>query len=369
MTTRTGGPGGPPRIRGCTYLERSPTSPCRSRTTSTAVSTPPDRRREFVEPGICDSVQSGEDRETLGGGSQTRSLFVLPLLLSLSTAVAGEAPLAGEAPSAQEILAEYLAGPCPDQVMDSQRRRRMEILRPLWDRVDEGVPAVAEVLPGVDCRVHRLELVELLGRMPSRASADLLIPYLQDPDVTVRWYALIGLRLQASRILRAGVVDVPKGPEFPPQVEGLLPHLVAAAHDEDAGIRSLALYALTDSRDPVAVDELRRALDDPDRHVRFSAACLLTEFDDASGLPELRATLDRLMGSSAGAAEGKLPDRYIAAEHLIVSFERITGESLGRIPPIPLILSSLAAQEKSRLDYEALLLAWDHWWRVRDGER
>jgi len=297
------------------------------------------------------------------------SFSVLSFLLLLPAAVAETLPLAEDSSSAREIIAEYLASPCPDTMMDSQRLRRFEMLRPLWNRVDEGVAAVADVLPSVECHVHRLELLELLGRMPSPASADLLIPCLHDPDVNVRRYALMGLRLQASRILRKGVVDVPKGPEFLPKVDGLVPYLVTAAHDEDARIRSLALFALTDTRDPVAVDELRRALDDTDRDVRFGAACLLTEFDDASGLPELRAVLDELSGTAGMQSEGRRPDRYLRAQHMLASFQRITGESLGQIPPVPMVLSSFAAQEESRRDYDALLQDWYAWWQVRDGKR
>lgn len=295
-----------------------------------------------------------------------RWLLVLVLLLAIPVPADAD-----DAERARQIVADHLEGPCPEKVMDPERGDRLLALRSMWEMtdpgmVDPGVAAIAAVLPGVECRVHRLELIESLGRMPSRASAELLIPMLHDPDVTIRRQALAGLRLHASRIRRSGVVNVPKGAEFPPKVDGLVPYLVEAAHDDEPGIRGLALFALTDSRDPAAVTELRRALEDEDFGVRFGAACLLTEFDDASGLPVLREALDILAHPSEHDGDRPSLNLYLNGEHLFVSFERITGVSLGAIAPNPLIMSSMGAAEERRKDYGRLIEAWDAWWREHD---
>jgi HEAT repeat protein len=292
------------------------------------------------------------------------------LLLPLPAATSAAEPAD---PTSRDILDAYLAGPCPEKLLDPGRSDRLAQLHVLQDRADAGVAAIAAVLPHVECPVHRLELLEVLGRIPMRASSDLLLADLHDPDVTVRRQALRSLRRQASRILRAGVVDVPEEPQFPPQVEGLVPYLLEAATDQDPAQRSLALWSLADTREPQAQTALRAALDDPDGRVRFLAACLLSEFGDDTGLPLLREALDKLVAGDAAVEPGErdhlgYPTRYMAAQHLLASFQRLTGESLGDLPAVPMVLSSLAGAEESARAYDELLIAWQQWWKQSDAE-
>jgi hypothetical protein len=289
------------------------------------------------------------------------SCIVFALIL---TSVAAGATPGGEC-TAIQILDYYFSLPCPDpDPMGEGRGERLDVLRQLWKRPEESAAAIAEVLPQVEVRVHRLELIETLGRLPTQQSADILIPLLDDPDGAVRVQALKGLRLLASRIRRAGVVNVSREPEFPPAVEGLLPYLIEAANDKNDGFRSLALWALADTREPEAADEIRRHLQDSNPGIRFRAACFLAEFGDDSGLPELRLALERLSredGKSAGAY-------HFEAEHLFASFQRITGESMGGIPMNPMLSSSFATMEGLEERYDEMLQAWVDWWAEYDRD-
>jgi len=147
---------------------------------------------------------------------------------------------------------------------------------------------------------------------------------------------------------------VPTGPDFTPKVEGLVPLLVSAASDGEEGNRIKALYALADTRDPLAVLELRKRLKDPSDRVRLYAACFLTEFHDASGLAEMRRGLDRLRNVDPLDAR---PFPLAGARMLLASFERITGKSFGPIPAEPPVAG--APTEKR---CKELLHAWADWW-------
>ena len=164
------------------------------------------------------------------GGTMRPAFLFFALILS---ATAAGATTSGEC-TASQILDRYFTLPCDDPYpIGKGRGERLDALRQLWTQPDESVAAIAEVLPQVELRVHRLELIETLGRLPTRESADMLIPLLDDPDGAVRVQALKGLRLHASRIRRAGVVNVSQEPEFPPAVEGLLSYLIESANDEN----------------------------------------------------------------------------------------------------------------------------------------
>lgn len=267
--------------------------------------------------------------------------------------------------TARQVLDCYFSLPCPDfDPMDGGRAERLDALHRLWKRPKEATEAIGDALPEVTERVHRLELIETLGRLRTPGSADIVIPYLYDADVGVRLQALKAIRLMASRIRRAGVVNVSREPEFPPAVDGLLPLIVEAAQDEDARIRGLALWALADTREPEAADELRRHLQDPNAGLRFQSACLLAEFGDDSGLPELGRALDRISRDRAETA-GTF---YADAQHLFVSLERVTGVSMGAVPMVPWLASSFVRMEQLREEYDALLEAWVRWWADRDGK-
>jgi hypothetical protein len=276
--------------------------------------------------------------------------------LSADRAAAGEY-------TARQILDYYLSLPCPDDdPMEFGRSERVQALQMLWSCPEEATAAIGERLPEIQRRVHRLELIEMLGRLRAQGSGETVVPYFYDDDPEVRLQALKSLRLMASRIRRAGVINVPAEPQFPPAVDGLMPYLIEAANDEDPGVRSLAMWALADTREPEAAEELRRHLSDPDPGIRFRCACLLAEFGDDSGLPELRIALDRL--AEKHGETGTIDS--IVAEHLFVSLERVTGANLGTVPMNPLLASSFGRMEQLSEEYEALLLAWVDWWAEFD---
>lgn len=283
-----------------------------------------------------------------------------PILLTLLLSLPFSAALAMQPapPTAQAIIDQYLQIALPDSgLYGPTRGERTNCLRQLTAMPEEAAPAVAAALASATRPVHRIELLEVLGRIPTRASADILVRYLHDPDQRIRSRVILNLRLLAARIDRSGFVNVPRAAQFAPKVEGLVPYLVEAAADSDRYNRELALFALADSRDSLAVKELHGRLKDPTPPVRFKAACLLTEFGDAAGLPELKQALQRLTDDQA--PRDLL--RYFDAEMLVASLQRITGESFGRIPPNPNLLSSTRDRDESIDALEALLKQWAAW--------
>jgi len=189
-------------------------------------------------------------------------------------------------------------------------------------------------------------------------SVELLCKLLQDPDEQVRRQAIHNLRMMARRTDRMGGKRIERGPEFAPEIEGLVPYLVSAANDEVELNRICALYALADTRDPLAVSELRNRLKDPSENVRFHAACFLTEYQDASGLPEMRDALARLCQTDH---EDDF-DHYLKAEMLLASFERLIGKSFGEIPLNPSLCSDTREIPQIEKSYDTLLETWAEWW-------
>lgn len=189
-------------------------------------------------------------------------------------------------------------------------------------------------------------------------SAELLCKLLNDPDEKVRRQAISDLRMMARRTDRMGGKRIERGSEFAPEVEGLVPYLVSAANDEVELNRICALYALADTRDPLAVSELRNRLKDTSENVRFHAACFLTEYQDASGLPEMRDALVRLLRTDP------IDDftYYCDAEMLLASFERIIGKSFGEIPLNPSLCSDTREIPLIEERYNTLLDTWAEWW-------
>jgi HEAT repeat protein len=192
----------------------------------------------------------------------------------------------------------------------------------------------------------------------ARESAALLCKLLKDPDEQVRRQAIHDLRMMARRTNRMGGKRIEQGLEFAPEVEGLVAYLVSAANDEVEINRICALYALADTRDPLAVLELRNRLEDPSKNVRFHAACFLTEYQDASGLPEMRDALTRLCQTDY---EDDF-DHYLKAEMLLASFERIIGKSFGEIPLNPMLSSDTRQILQMQKIYDTLLDTWADWW-------
>jgi len=192
----------------------------------------------------------------------------------------------------------------------------------------------------------------------SAESAANLCKLLKDPDEKVRGQAIHDLRMLARRTNRMGGKRIQRGQEFAPKVEGLVPYLVLAADDKVEINRISALYALADTRDPLAVVELCNRLKDQSEKVRFHAACFLTEYLDASGLPEMRDALTRLCGTHSANDFSY----YLDAEMLLASFERIIGKSFGEIPPNPSLCSDTREIPRIKERYKALLETWAEWW-------
>ncbi len=202
-------------------------------------------------------------------------------------------------------------------------------------------------------------LVGTLGQhFPTKETAEVLREVLVDPDVQVRSTAIHALRMLARRTDRPGHERAPRGADFAPKVEGLVPALALAAKDTAEQNRVIALYALADTREQAAVGELRRLLGDASPRVRLFAACFLTEYADASGLPELRAALQTL--------RTRVPEKdvqfYTDAGILLVSLGRITGKSFGPVPMDPGLSSDLSNAERSAARYRTLIRTWSRWW-------
>jgi hypothetical protein len=258
-------------------------------------------------------------------------------------------------PTAAELLDQYLALPHPEK--DDGGAARMARLKML-----ARLSHAPEVLPVVQSRwttlteaVQRKELAEMIGRYnQTPAGAAALIERLKDPDEQVRFETVHGLRLMSLRVNRSGGKRIQQGPEHPPQVEGLVPWLMVAANDASEGVRVHALFALADTRNALATQEIRNHLNDSSQRVRLSAACFLTEFQDGSGLPEMCQGLERLQ-----AADPKLDFMYYAAaESLLASLERITGKSFGEIPMNPDFCSLTEQAETIKAQYRKLIPAW-----------
>jgi len=294
----------------------------------------------------------------------TAVLFMMGALRVAATA---------QPPDAAQVVADYLRMPHPEgSGPDEARPARLGVLAGLQAAPDDAADAIGTALPKVRDARRRAELAETLGRhIQTEASAKLLCGLLKDPDAQVRWQAIHGLRMLSRRTNRMGPQrtaarsQVGPGderatppPEFPPKVEGLVPHLVAAADDEAENNRICALYALADSRDAAAVAELRKRLGDPSEKVRFHAACFLTEYQDASGLPEMQAALARLLRSDPNEDV----EYYFHAAALLASFERITGKSFGPLPLNPLLSSDTEEMPRLERRYNALLTTWARWW-------
>ena len=192
----------------------------------------------------------------------------------------------------------------------------------------------------------------------TKESVAKLCKLLKDSDAKVRGQAIHGLRMLARRTNRMGGKRIQRGKEFAPKVEGLVPYLVSATDDKDESNRISASYALADTRDPLAVSELRNRLKDSSEKVRFFAACFLTEYQDASGLPEMRDTLVRLYQTTYKDDF----DYYLQAEMLLASFERIVGKSFGQIPLNPSLCSDTREIPRIEERYNTLLKTWAEWW-------
>jgi len=285
----------------------------------------------------------------------TLLFVVISLANSLPSAVPAE-----KGSQAERIIAEYLAMPQPEEDrLGEAYQARWKVLVQLKAVPDEAVSAVRRILADVKNPRQRQELAaSVADQIHTKEAAVLLRDLLKDGDAKVRGKAIHGLRTMSRRTDRSGGKRVQRGEEFAPKVEGLVPCLIEAADDKAEQNRVSALYALANARDPAAVAELRRRLQDPSDRVRLYAACFLTEFQDASGLPEIRAALQRLCKQKP---QSNL-HYYWEAEILLASLERITGKSFGEIPMLPELCSDGRKGAEYVQRYGELLRTWAQWW-------
>jgi hypothetical protein len=210
-------------------------------------------------------------------------------------------------------------------------------------------------------------LLALLGPPVDQATGAMPVPgpetadyvrMLSDPDPQVRRDGLQGIRRQTSRFVRSGLRKVPEHLPRTPIPRNLIPLLVSAAkEDPEYSVRSLALFALADTRDPEGQAVLRDCLDDADPRIRVTAACLLTEFGDDSGLDELGRAVARHVGGE--------PLDLFQAEHVLVALCRITGRDVDSVPMNPLLRSTIINEEDRSRTYAGLLEEWARWFAAR----
>ncbi len=320
------------------------------------------------------------------------------LILALVFAISAPANTEQQRNKAEQIIQRYLKFPhMEDFTLDKDRTARLAVLDELKYMPNEAADVIARILPEVKAKRQRIELAEVLGtKLQTKKSAEILCGMLKDPNEDVRWQVIHSLRMLARRTdrtspsrkqaipdtrsneekekaARQGIPTTgrqmiqPKDEklgfsvEFAPKVEGLVPYLISVANDPSEKNRINVLYALADSRDSLAVAELRNALKDPSEKVRLYAACFLTEYQDASGLYEMQRALSRLCTTEPGGTIDEF-DYYAQAEMLMASYERITGKSFGQIPMNPSLSSSTTGAEKIQKTYKALLNNWSQWW-------
>jgi HEAT repeat protein len=323
------------------------------------------------------------------------SIIILACAFTLST----PANLEQKDIKAEQIVRQYLKMPLSEKDRYGRARtERQEILNQLKSVPNDAITAIDNILPEVKNPRQRIELAEMLERQfPGEKSAEILCRLLKDSDDQVRWQAIHSLRMLARRTDRTGPTRTQLIPdirsraekeeaareamqqgkplsvrqriqpqderledfvEFSPKVEGLVPYLISAANDSVENNRICALYALADTRDTLAVKELRDRLKDPSEKVRFYAACFLTEYQDASGLTEMRKVLARLRQTEPDDTL----DYYDQAARLLASFERITGKSFGEIPMSPYLSSDTREISEIKKTFDTLLITWSRWW-------
>jgi len=200
-------------------------------------------------------------------------------------------------------------------------------------------------------------------RLP--ADAEALVKALNDADAAKRLAAIRSLGFKSQTVRRTAGTRDQIGKPFDAAVPGLVPHLVRAlemdASDEN---RAELVTALADTRAPEAVAALRKGLGDKSATVRLAAACALTEFDDATGIAEMKKGLARLRASADWPAVGAYE-----VQRLLAAFERVTGKSMGELPPNPYTASNVEAAEKNRKRYRELMAAWDEWWNWKPAAK
>ena len=292
-----------------------------------------------------------------------KPMLILLCVITLSALGASEL----RESEATHIIQRYLKMPMPRKPPGSgtERKARLKILDELNSMPGEAVSAYRRALREIKYPWQRYELAANFSNtwnaFDTEKSAALLCELLTDHDEKIRREAIRGLHGMARRTDRSGAKRIQRGPDFAPKVSGLLPFLISAAGDKVEGNRIAALYALADTRNPLAVSSLRNKLKDSSERVRSLAACFLTEYQDATGLPEMRNALDRLRSINPQYLALDL-SYYYEAERLLSSFERIIGKSFGRIPLNPILCSDTRQIQNIKKQYNILLDTWAEWW-------
>lgn len=292
-----------------------------------------------------------------------KSMLILACVVAFSASAAAKP----QDSKATEVIQRYLKMPMPRKPPGSgpERTARLKILDELKSMPGEAVSAYSRALREVKNPWQRYELAvnftSTCSYFDIEESVALLCELLTDHDEKIRRVAMRGLHGMARRTERIGGKRIQRGPDFAPKVAGLVPYLISAASDKVESNHIAALYALADTRDPLAVSSLRNKLKDPSERVRSLAACFLTEYQDASGLPEMRNALDRLRSINPQHLALDF-SYYYEAERLLASFERITGKSFGRIPLNPSLCSDTRRIPDIEKRYSTLLDTWAEWW-------
>jgi HEAT repeat protein len=119
-----------------------------------------------------------------------------------------------------------------------------------------------------------ISVTERLGQSHSPLTVNELQEALEDPRFLVRFEALISIgRLGSDERLRASLVEV--------------------LHGEDPALSVLAAWALGRTRDPLAIEPLRSALDSRYRSVRAHVARSLAGLGDSEVVPLLEELLEQ----------------------------------------------------------------------------
>jgi len=291
-----------------------------------------------------------------------KSILILACVVLFSTSAAAKP----QDSKATEVIQRYLKMPMPRKPPGSgpERKARLKVLGELKSMPAEAVSAYRRAMREVKNPWQRYELAvnfrSTCSAFDIEESVALLCELLTDHDEKIRREAMRGLHGMSRRTERIGGKRIQRKPDFAPKVGGLVPYLISAASDKVESNRIAALYALADTRDPLAVSALRDKLKDPSERVRSLAACFLTEYQDATGLPEMRNALDRLRSINLPLALDML--YYDEAERLLASFERIIGKSFGQIPLNPSLCSDIRQVPDIEKRYSILLDTWAEWW-------
>lgn len=272
------------------------------------------------------------------------------------------AQAASDTARVSEILRHYLAIPIEDgKLIGATRSERVDTLwdlRPFGELAAQGIVGI--IFTAADS-IQRLELAENLRWLPCPEAAAALGRLLEASDSNLRRTAAASLGALGARVSGKGsLASLPREPQRPARVDGIVPLLLKAASDPDTRVRKAAIMGLAGSRAAEAHTELLRLLQHQDMDTRLQAAVGLAGFDDASGFPILKAHIKDLHARIE--SRGSLDERDCAAAcNCVPALERLSGEALGRMPLLPGLAPTKEGAEDLRTQYRALIRAWAEW--------